>query len=193
MTTSPASYVDSVVTTLQSELAQHGVLPTAIRSIDWDLAGEPTRITIGDPFVALLVKGFQFVDDETGAPKADVQMVAICGARAHRSKDAELMADLNTRGDVAGFIATQVARLCRSPQDWGSDLVKEYAGQVVAVNEAAHKLRDQGLSVWTVGWSQAIEITHPNAILGPIASVHQTHTVVGSTPDTEPYETHQTF
>lgn len=154
----PPAYIDAVVDGLASSLATHGVRANGVRSIDWDLEGGESLTTVSSgPSVLVMADGGPISMNSGVAPSLDLAVVVFCTAKT-RSKDADL-GDVDTRGDLAGFIACQVGAIAMD-NDWGnpSDVVLGLPKAIKVRNLHTKRLKEKGLALWVCGWTQNVKI-----------------------------------
>lgn len=160
--TQPSAVLDAVARTLRAALqpATPGpeAQPVDVRVTDHMLDDVRDVITFRAPAVVLSCVGMGEADRSLGPLSANLQMVARCYARLPAGPT---KVD-DTPGDVAMNLAALVAQLVEGAS-WkamdGTALNIMRPGAIRIQNRSVEPIMQGGYAMWSVSWSQRIELT----------------------------------
>lgn len=168
--TQPSALLDAIITELSAVLA-----PVIVRQTD-DLSDDVSeQQTFRAPAVVVTCTGLTDMDRDTGALSVSAQLVARCYAR--------LAGGGGSRGDVAMNLAAVVAQQVEGRiwgQAAGAPIATMRAQRIAVRNRTSREMMDRGVALWTVSWTQLIELGEPDA--GAILHAFRTlHVTMGGT------------
>jgi hypothetical protein len=146
----PSAVMDAIVSTLKTKLGD-AVVDVQTHDSDFGEDGAlKDLITMADPGVLLCCLDLQVEPRDYDPPVANAMFVALCLARV------ENLPAQNSPGDVAMDLAGIVTGIVTG-ELWGGKATRR-AQKVRARNENALKTRLKGVSVWSVTWTQQVEL-----------------------------------
>lgn len=168
---SPSAVVAQIVETLGATLHAKLGSKVDVRAHAGDFGADGKDFVTAGPLAVLVAAlDLPVMDEYDFVPAvADATFVAVCLARAGDPANGQAK-----RSDVAMDLAGLVAALVR-PERWGG-LAAKVPSRIRCRNQHTNALALKGLSVWSVFWSQHIELqpTFDPAVLHRLGSIHST-------------------